>query len=130
MRRVRSVDTFPELFVRRWLHRRGFRFRLHRASLPGTPDIVLPRHRVVVFVHGCFWHRHEGCPRSSVPKTNVEYWTAKFARNVARDAVVRGQLAELGWTIIVVWECEIRAELFAARLLKALEGGTPHEEFP
>lgn len=110
-RRMASVgqrDTMPELVLRRELHRRGLRYRLHAAHLPGTPDIVFPREKIVIFVNGCFWHRHKGCPRASMPKSNQEYWQRKFRDNVARDERNRLELADIGWTPIIVWECEIR----------------------
>lgn len=110
MSRVRSKDTAPEKMVRSWLHARGFRFRLHRKDLPGCPDIVLPKYKTVIFVHGCFWHRHEGCKRASTPATNVEFWTEKFRKNVERDAKTKKELKALGWKVIVVWECETKKD--------------------
>lgn len=108
MRMVRSQDTRPELKVRSLLHGLGFRFRLHRADLPGKPDIVLPRYRAVVFVHGCFFHFHT-CPRAQrEPKTNPDYWRRKRARNAQRDQQSESALREAGWKPIVVWECELR----------------------
>jgi DNA mismatch endonuclease, patch repair protein len=106
MARVRRVNTAPEIAVRKALHSCGYRFRLHRNDLPGTPDIVLPRLRTAVFVHGCFWHRHEGCGRSTMPKSRVEFWQAKFAANIERDRRKVRELTELGWRSLVVWECE------------------------
>lgn len=105
---VRSKDTKPELVVRRLLHALGFRFRLHRRDLPGCPDIVLPRHKTVVFVHGCFWHQHDdpSCWRSRMPKTRQEFWGRKLNANVERDSRNVAELIELGWNIVVVWECE------------------------
>ena len=108
MAKVKSKDTGPELEVRRRLHRAGYRFRLHRADLPGSPDLLLPRFRVALFVHGCFWHWH-GCKRSRMPKSNVEYWTAKIERNATRDRKTRGALERLGWKHRVIWECEVSA---------------------
>ncbi|MBZ0261836.1 MAG: very short patch repair endonuclease [Hyphomicrobiales bacterium] len=108
MRHVRSKNTTPEVAVRSLLHRLGYRFRLHRRDLPGNPDIVLPKHRVVVFVHGCFWHRHENCKRASLPASNLEYWLAKFERTILRDKENQRKLKRLGWKVVVVWECEIR----------------------
>lgn len=108
MRHVRSKDTTPEVAVRSLLHRLGYRFRLHRRDLPGNPDIVLPKHRVVVFVHGCFWHRHENCKRASLPASNLEYWLAKFERTIQRDKENQRKLKRLRWKVVVVWECETR----------------------
>jgi DNA mismatch endonuclease (patch repair protein) len=107
MSRIRSRDTVPELALRRALHVIGLRFRLGGAGLPGKPDIVLPRYRSVVFVHGCFWHRHQGCKVASTPKSNVEFWQEKFAKNVARDAKVVKELQSLGWRVFTAWECEL-----------------------
>ncbi|MBN8936418.1 MAG: DNA mismatch endonuclease Vsr [Rhizobiales bacterium] len=106
MSRIRSKGTKPEVEVRRKLHAAGLRFRLHRRDLPGCPDLVLARFRTALFVHGCFWHGH-GCGRAHQPKTNGEYWSAKIARNMARDHEVRQQLADLGWQVEVVWECAV-----------------------
>lgn len=106
MSRIRSVDTKPEICVRKVLHALGLRFRLHRSDLPGKPDIVLPKHRAVVFVHGCFWHRHEGCRYAYTPKSRADFWNEKFEANVKRDRVVADQLISLGWRKLVVWECD------------------------
>ncbi|WP_231854368.1 very short patch repair endonuclease [Gluconacetobacter diazotrophicus] len=110
MGRIRSQDTKPEIALRRALHRLGLRFRLGGAGLPGRPDIVLPRHRAAVFVHGCFWHRHPGCKVASTPKSNTDFWVARFDRNVARDGKVMRELQELGWNVFVIWECELSAK--------------------
>ena len=108
MSKIRGKDTKPELAVRSLLHGMGYRFRLHRRDLPGSPDIVLPRYRAVVFVHGCFWHRHEGCSKAYSVKTDPEgRWRKKFEQNVERDRRVRVALRKLGWKVIVVWECTI-----------------------
>ena len=108
MARVRSSDTTPELIVRSVAHRLGYRFRLGRKDLPGSPDLTFPRLNVVIFVHGCFWHQHT-CPRGSrVPKTNQAYWIPKLERNVARDRKVCRQLRRMGWHVMVVWECQTR----------------------
>lgn len=106
MSRIRSKDTIPEKIVRSLLHRIGVRFRLHRADLPGKPDIVLPRYHLVVLVHGCFWHRHSRCRFAYMPKSRPEFWSGKFASNVRRDRKVRRQLIRAGWNVAVVWECE------------------------
>lgn len=107
MSRIKNRDTKPELIVRSLLHRMGYRFRLHRKDLPGKPDIVLPKYKTVVFVHGCFWHRHEGCRYSYMPKTRIDFWEDKFNKNIKRDIDVRQKLYKLGWTVIVIWECEL-----------------------
>lgn len=108
MRSVRSSDTKPELLVRKVLHFLGLRFRLHQKKLPGSPDIVLARFKTVIFVHGCFWHRHPGCRYATTPKTRQDFWLPKFAANVERDARKEAQLEELGWRVLTVWECETR----------------------
>jgi DNA mismatch endonuclease (patch repair protein) len=106
MSRIRAKDTRPERVVRSALHRLGYRFRVHRKDLPGTPDIVLPKHRLVIFVHGCFWHRHPRCRMAYMPKTRVEFWRAKFEKNIRHDKDVLRDLKREGWTIMVVWECQ------------------------
>lgn len=108
MAQVKGRDTRPEKVVRSLLHHMGYRFRLQRADLPGKPDIVLPKHRTVIFVHGCFWHRHTGCKRATMPATNIDYWNRKFARNVARDAQNKTALESGGWSVLIVWECELK----------------------
>ena len=108
MRAVRGKDTKPERIVRRAAHALGFRFRLHRMDLPGRPDLVFPKLKIALFVHGCFWHRHKNCKKASIPVSNVEFWTAKLARNVKRDRVVQKELRSLGWSVGVFWECQIR----------------------
>lgn len=121
MAAVRGKNTTPELIVRHVLHAMGYRFRLHKKDLPGKPDIVLSKYRTCIFVHGCFWHRHLGCHRSSTPQTNVEFWQKKFDKNVARDKSVATQLERLGWKVIVVWECEIHDQfLLKAKLSKLI----------
>ena len=115
MSRVRSKNTGPELLVRRALWAAGIRYRLHRKKMPGNPDLVLAGRNAVVFVHGCFWHRHENCSRNRIPKSRVEWWTAKFARNKERDVDARFLLEASGWRVFVIWECEAeRAECLAA----------------
>ncbi|WP_245418739.1 DNA mismatch endonuclease Vsr [Mesorhizobium sp. WSM3864] len=103
---IRSADTTPERTVRRILHRLGFRFRLHRRDLPGTPDLVLPKYRTVIFVHGCFWHQHAGCRFAKLPASNQEYWLPKLARNVQRDTDAKQKLQQAGWRVVEIWECE------------------------
>lgn len=107
MRGIRGKDTHPELVVRSFLHRAGFRYRLHARDLPGSPDIVLPRWNAVIFVHGCFWHQHKGCPKSTLPSSNRRFWQAKFAANTARDLRNLRHLRRLGWRTKVVWECAL-----------------------
>ena len=107
MRKVKGKDTGPEKLVRSVLHRLGYRFRLHRKDLPGTPDLVLPKHRAVIFVHGCFWHGH-GCRIGKLPKSRLDYWEPKIEANRKRDARKQEQLLEQGWRIGVVWQCELR----------------------
>ena len=108
MSRVKQRNTAPELIVRRLLHRLGYRFRLHRKDLPGKPDIVLPRHRKIILVHGCFWHGHTDCRRGTRPVTNAAFWNTKIDRNIARDTKVLAELQALGWTVLTVWDCETR----------------------
>lgn len=110
MSRVRSKGTGPEKKVRGFLHRLGYRFRLHRKDLPGNPDIVFPGRKKVIFVHGCFWHRHDCKAGRKIPKTNTEYWTEKIERNVVRDAEQSYSLQAAGWERLIIWECEMRDE--------------------
>ena len=107
----RGKNTKPEILVRKVLHARGFRFRLHNKKLPGSPDIVLPKYGVAIMVNGCFWHGHKGCRYATKPKTNIEFWETKIARNRHRDEVTTAHLEALGWTVITVWECELRGKL-------------------
>ena len=109
MSNIKGRDTRPEIAVRRIAHRLGFRFRLYRNDLPGRPDLVFPRYRAVVFVHGCFWHRHRGCRYAYSPKTRVRFWTEKFRDNVARDRRNVNALRKLGWRVLIMWECETRS---------------------
>lgn len=108
MAAIKGKNTKPELLVRSWLHRNGFRFRLHRKDLPGKPDIVLPKYRTVIFVNGCFWHSH-GCKNSAVPMARRQFWIEKLDRNTKRDAQHRESLRELGWLSVVIWECTLDA---------------------
>lgn len=130
MRAVKRAHTRPEIVVRQALHALGLRFRLHRRNLPGSPDIVLPKFKTVVFVHGCFWHRHSDCRYATIPKSRQEYWLPKFDANVERDARKEAQLRELGWRVLVMWECETKSlEALEARLRLEFDlplGEPPH----
>ena len=106
MSRIRASNTKPELHVRSELHKSGYRFRLHRKGLPGRPDIVLPKYKAVVFVHGCFWHRHSRCKYAYNPKSRKQFWHNKFVSNIERDRLVMRMLKALGWKVIIIWECE------------------------
>ena len=117
---IRGRNTQPEMTVRSFLHRSGFRFRLHRRGLPGKPDIVLPRWDAVVFVHGCFWHGHGGCRYFKLPKTREAFWAGKIESNVRRDAATIQRLLEAGWRVAIVWECALRDE--SANALNSLQG--------
>ena len=116
MSRIRSTGTKPEIILRKALHRIGFRFRLRGRRLPGRPDIVLPKYRTVIFVHGCFWHRHESCNIATTPKSNTDFWMEKFNRNIARDAFVVEQLTVAEWRVLIVWECELSSHIKAAAM--------------
>lgn len=119
---IHGRDTAPELAVRRIAHRMGLRFRLHRRDLPGRPDLVFPKHRLAVFVHGCFWHRHQGCRYAYMPKSRVAFWAEKFAVNVARDARQEAALRAHGWRTFVIWECEAGDEEAIVRRLAEFTG--------
>jgi DNA mismatch endonuclease (patch repair protein) len=123
MQAVRGKGTKPELRVRKAAHRLGYRFRLHRKDLPGKPDLVFPSRRLCLFVHGCFWHRHSGCKKSSIPETNKDFWLEKFGKNVGRDAHVRMELEKMGWRVVVIWECETNSPEQLERTLKAILQG-------
>ncbi|MES3016846.1 MAG: DNA mismatch endonuclease Vsr [Bacteroidota bacterium] len=110
MSRIRSKDTKPEMLVRKFLHKNGFRYRLHVKDLPGKPDIVLPKYKTVIFVHGCFWHGHEGCKYYVVPKTRSEWWVEKIGKNKSNDIKAENALSSTGWKIINIWECDIKSE--------------------
>ncbi len=118
---IRNSDTAPERQVRSWLHARGYRFRKNVRTLPGAPDIVLPRWKAVIFVHGCFWHRHRACKLAYTPKSRTDWWLAKFSHNTARDSLVRSQLEQVGWKVVTVWECEVRNREFEQWLESALQ---------
>ncbi|NLA25700.1 MAG: DNA mismatch endonuclease Vsr [Bacteroidales bacterium] len=110
MSSIKSKDTKPELIVRRLLHSMGYRYRLHRKDLPGSPDIVLSNYKKVIFIHGCFWHGHKGCSRAKLPKTNTEKWQQKISKNMKRDMESIEKLHSLGWAVLVLWTCEIKDE--------------------
>lgn len=120
MQKIGSKDTKPERIVRSTLHRLGYRFRLHATEMPGTPDIVLPRLRTVIFVHGCFWHGHKGCPKAEIPSTNTAFWNLKLLRNKERDTRARRALRVLGWRAVIIWECQTRRRERLIRRLRAL----------
>ena len=121
MSRIKGKDTKPEEIVRKYLFSKGFRYRKNDKRLPGTPDIVLPKYRTVIFVNGCFWHKHEGCKYFVWPKSNVDFWRNKINGNVTRDEKVYKQLSNMGWHIIVVWECELKKNAINNRLDKLAE---------
>ena len=108
MSRVKSKDTKPEMIVRKLLHNRGFRFRLHLKDLPGKPDIVLPKYKTVVFVQGCFWHQHQGCKRAAIPKSNIDFWQDKLKGNLERDLKNHASLTKSGWRVVEIWECQLK----------------------
>ena len=126
MAAVRTRDTAAELFVRRVLHAEGFRFRLHRRDLPGKPDIVLPKYKIVVLVHGCFWHAHD-CRRGALPSSNIDFWSRKRAANVERDRKQIKQLESLGWRVLVLWECELKAQNAIAELMRRFLAINSHD---
>ncbi|MGC8490359.1 MAG: very short patch repair endonuclease [Syntrophobacteraceae bacterium] len=126
MSRITGSNTRPEIVVRKLLHGMGYRFRLHVKSLPGKPDIVLPRHKKIILVHGCFWHGHVGCNRSKPPSSNVEFWQKKLLGNRERDEKTLATLTALGWKVLVVWSCETRKlELLKQKMKGFLENGAP-----
>ena len=113
MAAIKGKNTKPEVMVRQLLHRLGYRFRLHRKDLPGSPDIVLPKYKTAIFVNGCFWHRHKDCKHSSTPNTNRDFWQSKFTENVERDKRNYAILENLGWKVLIIWECEVKSLLKA-----------------
>lgn len=119
MGRIKGRDTKPEILVRSLVHRMGYRFRVNVRRLPGNPDIVLPRHKKVIFVHGCFWHGHQDCPRSKRPTTNVDFWNRKLDLNIERDKRFEAELISQGWRVLIIWQCETRKP---DELLGKLEG--------
>lgn len=123
MSRINSKNTKPEIVVRSLLHRAGFRFRIHRKDLPGKPDIVLPKFKTVIFVHGCFWHRHQGCEFAYMPKSRLSFWREKFAGTIERDSQHAMKLADMGWRVEVIWECELKDKAkLQERLFKICTG--------
>lgn len=122
MGRVRSKNTKPELFVRRILVSMGYRYRLHLRSVPGNPDIVFPSRRKAIFVHGCFWHRHQGCSNCRLPKSKLEFWKPKLDGNRKRDIRIQGELRKAGWQFLVVWECELNDNSLSCRIRSFMEG--------
>ena len=133
MSKIKSKDTKPELLVRRYLHSKGFRYKLHDKNVPGSPDLVLPKYRAVVFVHGCFWHRHENCRLAYQPKTRIDFWQKKFADNIERDSRVKEQLSRTGWRTLVIWECATRSpdwSLFLDEASAWISGDSGYKEIP
>lgn len=123
MSRVRGRNTSPEKTVRSLLHRLGYRFRIHYKELPGKPDIVLPKYRIVIFVHGCFWHGHQGCSRSKRPTTNSEFWNRKIDATLKRDQGIQQKLQDMGWRVLIIWQCEIKErDAIKTRLCNFIEG--------
>ncbi|MFP7754561.1 very short patch repair endonuclease [Thermodesulfobacteriota bacterium B35] len=126
MSRIKSRDTKPEMLVRSLLHRKGYRFRLHKKDLPGKPDIVLPRFRKIIFVHGCFWHRHPNCKFAYTPKSHTEFWEKKFTDNIKRDQQAVNSLRKMGWSVHIIWECETkRIDYLSQRLDEIMEIDRP-----
>lgn len=121
MSRIKSINTKPEMIVRSFLFRRGYRYRIHNKNLPGKPDIVFPKYKAVIFIHGCFWHGHEGCKYFVIPKTRTEWWLQKINRNKELDDLADKKLAKLGWKIITVFECDLKGEKKEKTLLKILK---------
>ncbi len=123
MSSVKQSHTKPEIAIRKILHREGYRFRLHCKNLPGTPDIVLPKYKTVIFVHGCFWHQHPNCRRSRRPTSNVEFWNTKLDKNIERDGNKSQSLKETGWKVVTVWECELKdVETLTKNLMRKISG--------
>jgi len=118
MSRIKNRDTKPEFVVRSLIHRMGYRFRLHRKDLPGKPDIVLQKYKTVIFVHGCYWHRHRGCKYAYMPKSREAFWKLKFDKNCKRDAQVQRELRQLGWQVVVIWECEVQDETILTEIIR------------
>ena len=128
MSKIRSKNTKPEEIVRKYLFSRGFRYRKNDKRYKGKPDIVLPKYKTIVFVHGCFWHVHEGCPDFVMPKSNLDYWQPKLSRNKTRDATNISALSDAGWKVIIVWECELKPMVRDERLQQLYKDILVHEE--
>jgi DNA mismatch endonuclease (patch repair protein) len=125
MAAIKGKNTKPEMIVRSVCHAMGLRYRLHRKDLPGKPDLVLPKHRLCIFVHGCFWHRHPGCKYAYTPKSRPEFWLPKLAKNVERDLSAQQALETLGWRVAVIWECQTKnREILRTEILKTLDRST------
>lgn len=122
MARISGKNTGPEMRVRKLAHAMGLRFRIHRSDLPGKPDVVFPKRRIVLFIHGCFWHQHEGCRRASMPKSRQEYWSRKLLRNIERDAANQQELIDAGWQVAVIWECETNSPEELAKIISTRIG--------
>lgn len=125
MSQIKGKDTKPEIMVRKFLFSNGFRYRLHDKKMPGKPDIVLPKYKTVVFIHGCFWHAHKGCKYYVIPKTRTDWWIDKLEKNRVRDAIAQKQLKKQGWKVVVVWECELKTgkrEVTLNNLIKRING--------
>jgi len=120
MRNIKGVNTSPELLVRKYLFKLGYRFRLHKKNLPGTPDIVLKKYRTVIFVNGCFWHGHKDCVKSALPKTRVQFWKDKIDRNIDRDILNEQKLTDLGWQVIVIYQCELKNKILEDTMRRIL----------
>lgn len=120
MSRVKSKNTTPERVVRSSLHKMGYRFRLHRKDLPGCPDIVLPKYKTVILVHGCFWHQHKGCQKAKRPKTRTKFWNQKLDKNIERDSIVEKELIERDWKIVIIWECETKNKKTMEEKIKSI----------
>lgn len=120
MSHIRSKDTVPEEIVRKYLFSKGFRYRKNDSRFPGKPDIVLPKYKTVIFINGCFWHRHEGCKNSVMPKTNTDFWKEKLSRNVERDRINYKKLEDLGWEVILIWECQLENKNLHSELDKII----------
>ena len=123
MAKIKSKNTKTEMAVRSMLHAHGYRFRLNKKELPGKPDIVLKKYKTVIFVHGCFWHRHENCKDATFPKSNTDFWFKKFQDNTQRDKLNHIKLTELGWKVVIVWECELRNKTDLVRKLLSIKEG-------